>query len=110
MQHDTIFRFHYTHTSDKVLVQPVTLGLMHQILQWLWELFAQPLDLIVAADTLLIQPVTLGHMHQILQSLWELFAHPLDLIVAVGIARPAGHPWSHVPNLAVAVGTLCTAS
>ena len=87
MQHDTIFRFHYTHTSDKVLVQPVTLGLMHQILQWLWELFAQPLDLIVAADTLLIQPVTLGHMHQILQSLWELFAQPLDLIVAVDITH-----------------------
>ena len=49
MHHDTIFRFHYTHTSDKLLVQPVTLGHMHQILQSLWEFFAQALDLIVAA-------------------------------------------------------------
>ena len=50
MHHDTILLFHYTHTSDKLLVQPVTLGRMRHIWQSLWELFAQPLDLLVAVD------------------------------------------------------------
>ena len=50
MHHDTIFHGQHTQTSHKLFVQPVTLGQMHQVMQSLWELFAQPLDLIVIID------------------------------------------------------------